>query len=232
MRVIRDAELATWTFVPVSSAEEQVLSSIAATVKPGDKMGYNGRSDDSEGYCAVRLHAGGHQEDIKEGNVTRMGVWMGGIDFVLEGSDVADKQEVGCIRDTCFFGTGGLIYLGSIEVEGKKAIVVTGSYCKLCGAAMIGLLCEWKVCDACSAKCSHQWERGMVHGGSAGDIGVGEYCTICGRGKPRANGEPEPSQLERHLAVEREFGVQIIYKDTGLTPSQIAHLQQMASEDD
>lgn len=230
MRVIRDEESSTWTLVPMEATEEQILISVAATIRPGVKLGYNGRSEDGQGFCKVRLHAGGHQEDIKEEFVTRMGVWMGGIDFVLQGSTEDDKAEVGSIRNACYFGhAGGLFYLGEIEVEGKKAIVVTAGYCKLCGATMTGLRsCEWEVCDNCSAKCHHQWERGMVHGRGL-DIGVGEYCGLCGHIKPETEKE-QKSRLEHHLAAERELGVQIIYKDTGLTPSQVAYLQEVASK--
>lgn len=236
MKVIRDVQSGTWTLVPVESAEEQVLDSIIAAIKPGDKLGYNGRSDDGEeygeSYCKVRLHAGGHQEDVKKGNVTYRGVWVGGIDFVLQGSGRENKLEVGSIRDTCFFGSGGLIYLGSFEVDGKRAIVITASHCKICGGTMVGMVsCEWAVCDNCAAKCTHQWIHGAVHGGGAGDIGFGEYCGLCGRGKPKVGDEPEKSQLEHHLEVERELGIQIIYKDTGLTPRMVAYLQKLASEE-
>src|SRR3989344_726851 len=109
MRVISDEKSGTWTFISVESAEEQVLASVISTLKPGDRLGYNGRSTDENGSRKVHLHAGGCQKDIKRGNITHIGVWVGGIDFVLRGSTKSDDLEVRSIRDTCYFGHGWLI---------------------------------------------------------------------------------------------------------------------------
>lgn len=212
MRVIRDEKLATYTLVPIEQEEEQILASIAATIQTGDKLSYGGRGRDGEDdkFCTVHLH-------------------IGGVELVLGGSTEDDKYEVNGIRNTCYFGSGGLIFLGVVEVDGKKAIVTTAKYCKQCGGAMINCFaCEWGICDACAAKCEHLYERGSIHGPKI-DIGMGEFCGLCGRGKPKAEGEREKSQLEHHLAVERELGVKVIYKNTPLTPSQIDYLQKVAA---
>jgi len=234
MRIIRNERLATYTLVPVESEEQQILASIAAVLKPGDKMSYGGRRRDGDGdeFCAVCLHAGAQTEvqSKTEGRITvTQNVHVGGVELVLRGSTEDDKYEVNGIRNTCFFGSSGLIFLGEVEVDGKQAIITTAKYCKFCGGAMISYLaCEWSICDACAAKCEHEYKRGPVHGPEI-DIGMGEFCRLCGRGKPKAEGEREKSQLEHHLAVEHELGVNLIYKNTSLTPSQIDYLQKVAS---
>ncbi len=63
MKIIRDKQLATLTFVPVETDEEQVIASIAAMLKPEDKLSYGGRGRDGDDdkFCAVYLHAGGRE---------------------------------------------------------------------------------------------------------------------------------------------------------------------------
>lgn len=234
MKIIRDKQLATLTFVPVEVDEEQVIASIAAILKPEDKLSYGGRERDGDDdkFCTVNLHAGAREE--REGktecNVTvTRDVHVGGVKLVLRGSTEEDKHEVGRIRDTCYFGSGGLIFIGETEVDGKKAIVTTAKRCKHCGAGMIRYSdCEWSTCDACAAKCEHNYVRGMIHGGGVGDMGVGEYCDKCGRGKPKAEGERERSVIEHHLAVERELGVNVIYKDGfPINPQQAVEVNRL-----
>lgn len=218
MKVIRDKQLATLTLVPVEADEEQVIASIAAMLKPEDKLSYGGRGRDGDDnkFCIVHLHAGGREEEKREtqGNATTIRtVHVDSVELVLRGSTEEDKHEVGRIRDTCYFGSGGLIFIGETEVGGKKAIITTAERCKLCGAGMIRYLdCEWSICDACAAKCEHNYVRGAIHGGGT-DFGVGEFCDKCGRGKPKAEGEREKSVIEHHLAAEKEPGVNILYKN-------------------
>lgn len=218
MKIIRDKQLATLTFVPVEVDEEQVIASIAAMLKPEDKLSYGGRGRDGDDdkFCTVHLHAGGREEKRSEtsGNVTmHRTVHVDSVELVLRGSTEEDKHEVGCIRDTCYFGSGGLIFIGKTEVDGKKAIITTAKRCKHCGAGMIRYSdCEWSTCDTCAAKCEHNYVRGAIHGGGT-DIGAGEFCDKCGRGKPKAEGEREKSIIEHHLAAEKELGVNVLYKD-------------------
>jgi hypothetical protein len=144
-------------------------------------------------------------------------VHVDGIELILRGSAEEDKNEVGRIRDTCYFGSGSLIFIGETEVNGKKSIVTTSKRCKHCGVKMIQLVaCEWNTCDACAAKCEHHYVKGAVHGGGT-DIGVGKFCDICGRGKPRPEGEREKSIIEHHLEVEKELGIPVFH-DVGETP--------------
>ena len=234
MKIIRDKQLATLTFVPVESAEEQIVASIVAMLKPEDKLSYGGRERDGDDdkFCIIHLHAGAREETQSktEGNITvTRDVHVGGVKLTLVGTTEEDKHEVGRIRDMCYFGSGGLIFIGETEVDGKKTIVTTGLRCRHCGAGMIRYSdCEWKTCDACAAKCEHNYVRGMIHGGGVGDMGVGEYCDKCGRGKPKAEGEREKSKIEHHLAVEKELGVNVIYKDgPPVTPRQAVEVNRL-----
>ena len=217
MKIIRDEKLATLTFIPVEADEEAVIASIAAMLKPEDKLSYGGRSRDRDDnrFCTIRLYAGSRIEPQSEteGLVTvTQDVHIGGVELALRGSTEEDKHEVNFIRDTCYFGSGGLIFISETEVDGKKAIITTAMRCKYCDAGMIHYgACEWRICDACAAKCEHSYVCGAIHGSM--DIGVGEFCNKCGRGKPKAEGEREKSQLEHHLAVEAELGITILYKN-------------------
>jgi len=193
MRIIRNKQLATLTFVPVDVNEEQVINSIVEILKPEDKMSYGGRDQDGndDKFCVVYLHAGSHDEEksVTRGNVTYIRTeYIGGVKLVLRGTTEEDKHEVNRIRDTCFFGSNGLIFIGVTEVDGKKAIVTIGKRCKLCKAGMIRYNdCEWSICDKCAARCEHNYVLGMVHGrGVVGGTGIGFFCDKCGRAKLKA----------------------------------------------
>jgi len=234
MKIIRDKQLATLTFVPVEADEEQVIASIAAMLKPEDKLSYGGRERDGndDKFCIVYLHAGGHEEEQSETNrnvtVCRT-VHVDSVKLTLVGTTEEDKHEVGHIRDTCYFGSGGLIFIGETEVDGKKSIITTAERCKHCGAGMIRYFdYKWSICDACAAKCEHNYVHGAIHGGGT-DIGVGEFCDKCGRGKSKTEGEREKSVIEHHLAVEKELGVNVIYKDEPpVTPRQAVEVGRLA----
>jgi hypothetical protein len=127
----------------------------AAELKPGDKISYGGRKTDVEDdrFCDVYLHVGGHDEEKRETKGFIRTVNVGGITLVLRGTTEEDKREVVQIRNMCFWGSGGLIFIRETRIDCKKAIVTTGKYCKHCGAGMINLTeCEWNTCDACSEK--------------------------------------------------------------------------------
>ena len=233
MKIIRDDQLATLTLIPVEGNEEQIITSIVAILKPEDKLSYGGRGRDGDDdkFCAIYLHAGGRKEKQSEtiGNVTMIHtVHVDSVKLTLIGTTEEDKHEVNRIRNTCYFGSGGLIFIGETEVDGKKAIITTAERCKHCGAGMIYYLdCEWSTCDACVAKCEHNYVRGAIHGGST-DIGIGQFCNKCGRGKPKAEGEREKSVIEHHLAVEKELGVKVIYKDgPPINPRQAVEVNRL-----
>ena len=234
MKIIRDEQLATLTFVPVEADEEQVIASIAAMLKPEDKMSYGGRGQDGDDdkFCIVHLHAGGRKKKRSEtsGNATmHRTVHVDSVELVLRGTTEKDKHEVNRIRDICYFGSSGLIFLGETKVDGKKAIITTAKRCKHCGAGMIRYSdCEWGTCDACAAKCEHNYVRDAIHGGGT-NIGVGEFCDKCGRGKPKVEGERKKTVIEHHLAVERELGANVIYEDgPPFNPRQAVEVGRLA----
>jgi hypothetical protein len=233
MRIIRDQQMGTLTLVPVVPEEEQVVDAIVAKLKPNDKLSYSGRDQDGDDgkFCVVHLHAGGHEEEKVEtiGNTTlHRRVHVGSVELVLCGSTEEDKYQVNGIRNMCFFGTGGLIFLGATEVDGKKSIVTTGKRCKHCDANMaMRHECESETCDACAAKCDHVYKRGMTHGPHDGP-GIGWFCSKCGRGKPLADGEREESAIEQHLKLDKELGIKVIYKGPPFTPQDAVKVARVA----
>jgi hypothetical protein len=103
----------------------------------------------------------------------------------LTATDDVDEEPIRHARDAIYFGGGGLILLGCTESAGVPTLEFAIDRCKHCSKPIVSMFeCEWKTCDACADKCGHEYERGMVHGGKAGAMGVGEFCGKCGRGKP------------------------------------------------
>lgn len=233
MRIIRDGQAATWTFLPVTASEEQAIATVLAMLKPEDKLAYEGRCTDKEDdrFCTIRLSAGVHREERQQvdGFLTIIhDVCVDGAGLFVCGSTEEDKKEVGFVRDTCYWGSSGLIFLGTTQVDDKLAIVTTAKRCKHCNAGMIWYYeCESNTCNACAAKCEHTYVHGVVHGGGV-DIGMGEFCSKCKRGKPRAEGERKKTPIEGHLAVERELGVHVIYPEGLMTPKHVVYARRVA----
>lgn len=232
MRIVRDNENGILTFVPMTLVEMIKVAQVAKTLKPSGKLVYGGveRFDRQGEIKRIRLHIGSKEEEVtthyKEGGSLTRSVHIGGITLGLMGSTEKDRQEVDTIRDLCFFGTGDLVLKGVVRVGWKTSLVVTGSYCKLCHNPMVTPIeCEWKVCDKCTATCDHNYIKGAVHGGGI-DIGLGYFCDKCGRGKALTEIEKHMSVLDHHLAVEKELGVNIFYKNGPFaTPSELAAAQ-------
>ena len=194
MHIIEDDKKGTITLCPTNAEEKRAVIFIAKTVKVGQKLTYNGRGNSPDGSTMVYLHVGGKKKEVikkRRGDVKVIKDKMfGGHRFVLRGTSPEDKNSVAGIRDMCYFATTGLIYLGKAGINGSIAVVFTGGYCKLCKSPMIDIgRCEWKVCEACAAKCDHNYISGFVHGGPAGALATGSYCDKCGRGKPLMEGE-------------------------------------------
>ena len=234
MKIIVDEKKGTFTIVPMTEAEETKISAVLSVLTPDQVLDYQGRSRDPENtkYVQAHFHIGGAKKKVREtkGNITFIGSKMeGGIELTLQGTSDDDKNEVGGIRDVCFFGAAGLIFIESTEVDGKKSMVVTAKKCKHCGANMISLSsCEWSTCSACAEKCEHVYVEGMVHGGGL-DIGVGLFCEKCGRGKPKEPGEREKTVIEQHLDAEKKLGVHVVYKDgPPVNPEQAVQFNRMA----
>jgi hypothetical protein len=197
MKIIRDEQAATWTLVPVEASEEQVITDIIAILKPEDRIFYDGRDQDGDDdkFSVIYLYAGARKEKqdktVNKNIINTRSIYIGGVKLILRGSTKKDKYEVNGIRNTCYFGSGGLIFLGGTEVDGKKAVITTAKRCKHCGAGMIDLVsCEWSTCDACAAKCEHNYDYGFVHGRGR-EIGMDDFCDKCGRVKPPIKEEQE-----------------------------------------
>lgn len=238
MRIIRDEKSKTITLLPMEIEEAETLKLIAEKGKPGEQLRYGGCSSDDPEYkfCIVYLYFGSERKDVVKEETANFklvhrGANVGGIQFALRGTTEQDKYEINGIRNTCYFGSGGLIYLGKVEVDGKVGIVCTAKYCSKCGATMLGRLeCEWNICDDCAKKCRHAYERGAIFGPGV-DIGMGEFCGKCGRARKRGGTvkkDRAKSTTEQHVAVQKELGIPIIYKNTFLTPDQLLYLEKLA----
>jgi hypothetical protein len=233
MRIIRNNEQSTLTLVPTEESQAATVAAMLEVLKPGDKLDYGGRRDatDTEKF-AIHLYAGSRRErqTTTSGNITFTGdVHVGGVHLTLQGDSDDDGLEVRRLRDTCYWGTGGLIFFDAVEVEGVNSLLVTAAQCKLCGGNMLSWHeCHWKMCSACKDKCEHVYSRGMIVGGDAGTMGMGERCEKCGRGKPLEEGERPKTQIEHHLAVSRELGVHVEYKNGPVaTPQQAVQLARL-----
>lgn len=231
MKLIRDEKAATFTLVPVEQSELDLFAQLLPQLKKGDTFTYGGREQDGE-YCKVHFHFGSTPKEkvTTSGSVTfHETVEEGGIHLVIAGSTDDDKGEVGYLRDSCYFGASSPIFLDTVEVDGVKAMVITLKLCKHCQAPMISLCSvEWSTCPACAEKCEHEYEQGLVHGGDAGSGAVGEFCTKCGRSRPRSKGERVKTDAENKVEVEQKLGIQWSYTNTPLTPAQIVAAEKAA----
>lgn len=169
MKVISDKKAGTWTLCPVGPDEEKAINAVIASTKKDQKLKYIGRGKDDEEdkFCVVHFNFGGEKNEK----------------LTVCGTTKDDKYGVNNIRNTCFFGSGGLVFIKETTVDGKPAIVVTALYCKSCGSPIIGMRAEWKICDKCADECDHKYVEGPIHGPRM-DVGTGEFCKICGRVKP------------------------------------------------
>lgn len=214
MKILKNGN-GTLTFVPVSAEETQVITAILSTIAPGAKLAYGGRETESDDatFSTIYLHAGAQEvEDVEiDGNLTvHRTDHVGGVTLALSGSTKDDKYAVNSIRNACFFGSAGLIFLGESTVDDKRSLLVTMMLCSLCEGNMITHLeCQSGVCNACAEKCAHTYERTLFHSEDI-DIGVVNACTKCFRTEPQAEGENPPTLEEHHRAAQEEFGAMLI----------------------
>jgi hypothetical protein len=231
VKIVNNEGQGTFTLVPNTILEQKTLLSMTGLLKPEDKFSYLGRNNDTKGFYAVSLGVGGHYEERTQTNGRSTAKWheyVGGVKLKLRGSTRKDKFTINGIRNKCFFGRCSPIYLGKIEVEGKLSTIITLKRCKHCGANMVDDGCEWGVCEACVSKCEHEYVKGFVHGGAI-DIGAGEYCKKCGRGKPKTPDEREKTLIEHHLAVEKDLGARVLYKDgPAHTPKELVKVARLS----
>lgn len=233
MRITRDKVGGFWTIAALDSGEDAILRPlVAALQKPGTSFLYGGRKDQPDGFVQVVVNAGGTavRKTETEGNGTcTFDAIDGGLTVTLAGTSEDDKHDLFALRDCMFWGSMPLMFMdGSLEGP-LVSFRIPGKKCKLCGTLMVCRgRCEWNTCEACVTKCQHEYEHGIISGGGT-DIGMGEFCKHCGVGKPRAEGEREPSQIEHHLAVQRETGIAICYKDgPPNTPREVVLVERAA----
>ncbi len=129
MKVIPDEKTGTYILVPVEKEEREVLSHLVELLTPGDMMRYvkleRDRITDGTWFESILL-------DVSS------------INLIVKGSTIDDKRKVSHLYWGCTRAYGSLVFLGEIEVKGRKALVVTGGYCKLCGRAMIDFRGGWQ----------------------------------------------------------------------------------------
>lgn len=224
MRLIRDEKAATFTLVPVEQSELDLFARLLPQLKKGDTFTYCGREKDGK-FCKVHFRFGStpREKVTTSGSITfRETIEEGGIHLVIAGSTEDDKGEVYSLRNACYFGSCKPIFIDTVSVDGVKAMVITLKFCKHCQAPMISTgSVEWSTCPACAEKCEHTYEEGLVHGGDAGTGAVGEFCTKCGRGKPRPQGERVKTDAENKVEIEQKLGITWNYTNTPLTAAQI-----------
>lgn len=230
MRIIRNDSEATWTLLPTNLLERLTIYRIVNRLKPNDKIVYGGRNADKKTRETLSLlfFVGSKVIPQTRGRVTT-NVREGGIKFTLKGTSSKDREEIGAIRDTCYFASGGLIFLSLPKVDGRTSILTTATHCKNCGARIIDMdRAEWRICASCVLKCEHQYKEGPTHGGGL-NIGLDSFCLKCGTAKPKQLGERKRSVLEQHLAVEKELGVKIFYTDGPYeTPKDVVQGKRLA----
>lgn len=232
MHIIRDETKQTWAITPVGIQENLLLRLASSRLHQGEKIKYGGMKTNprktNEPITALFFHIGGKlarktaRSRTGKSTITES-THPGSFKLTIKPTNPVDLEELGAMRDVCFFGSGGLIFLEAKKSVWKTSLVTTGRLCKICRKPMISMrACEWGICDEDAQICNHQYERGAIHGGGL-DIGIGEFCTVCGKTKPKTAAEQKMSILDHHLAVEKELGVTIIYKNMGYSrPSDIA----------
>lgn len=216
MKASRNCEKGTLTLQPSTEAETSALREIQASVPPGQLLKYAGRKGaDPNDPTSERM---------------QLSFTLDGGRFDLIATADEDEDPIRYTRDAIFFGGGGLIFLGHQEVDGAPALEFSVAHCKLCSKPLITMSeCEWKTCDECRNDCAHEYETGFVHGGDVGDAAVGEFCSKCGRGKPRPEGARKKSQLENHLEVQRKLGVDMLYENmAGAGPEDVVQAKRLA----
>lgn len=213
MLLTTNPENSTITLTPVEDWENEVLKQIASTTKPNDIFHYGGCNTKEK--FTVKLHFGSERKWVtKVINCVQFETLghIGGTLLELKGSNTESDQKVKSLRDSCYFSRGKPVFIQSNETEGKTTITITLNQCKLCNGPTLSLRgCEWSVCDSCASVCQHNFKRGPVHGGRAGEIAIGEFCSKCGFGNPDYNFNP--NKVERELEVEDETGVKVRWSD-------------------
>ncbi len=193
MKIQLDKIGGLYTFIPTSDHEIKVLSDLRKILKAGDRVAYAGRETDDvidgRTYMALHFYAGAIKTTktiIYQKATVTWPDYVGGVQLILRGSEVEDKNLVCRIRDACYFGSAGIIFHSTMEIDNVTALRFTLMHCKHCGGNMTETLeCEWGVCDVCANKCEHKFTRGFMHSEGIEIINDVIYCETCGRVRPK-----------------------------------------------
>lgn len=229
MRILRNDDAQTWELQPTTPREAEVLTSVLCVLKRGQRMEFHGSRNGGDGHTiAIRFNAGGEPIEVtNRGGWIRYTKYTGGVTWWLE-TTPDNRAELWSIRNTCYIGSGGLIFLKPVKHDREYSLIFTAKYCKLCGAPMLDAgRCEWATCWACVERCDHQWERGAIWGRV--DIGVGFFCGTCGVGKPDDEEANTKTSLDHAVAAEQELGIIVWNKRLGMTASQVKQVLDQAS---
>ena len=187
MKISANYDEGYFNLIPTTDREIELFGEIEKIAKPGMELLYGGASSDNEGFRIPKFNFGGGMVPVveKHGNVTiHKEKLVEGVTISLVGDSEEDKSVANSIRNNTFFGKGFPTLIEVVRVEGVINIRFTSTYCEKCGHPMITFSgIQWAICDACSEKCEHTYEIGPTISGR-GDIGYGEFCSICGRGNP------------------------------------------------
>jgi hypothetical protein len=192
----------------MTRVEGEMLERIAAVVPIGAPFKYTGYAEPTRNDLELSFRFEASQPFSDPTTPPAIS-----LELRVRGDVEDDRKAIRALRDALFCGSGELILLTTGSEAGAWRIVMTAMYCAHCGRAMIDRIsCEWETCNACAARCAHEYERGAVHGGEA-LLEVDEYCTRCGRVK--SSDQPLRPAEELVREAEQELGV-IVLEDTNL----------------
>lgn len=236
MRILRNADQGTYYIVPVSEDEKALTETLLSDIPLLSKLAYAGRTERDGESMRLRFKSDGS------------------ISLEISASDTESEDALSTMRDMCFFGgTGGLIFLSAVSVEGVRALSCTGGFCKLCSKPMIGIsVGEDAVCVTCSeTNCTHEFEPTVFLSPAFGGLVATDACKHCHRMSDesfaRLKSTPKIKRLEDATAFLRDQGIgfdmylggprqplgmsledAVALRDSGTIPE---HLQRMVDND-
>lgn len=164
---------------------------------------------------ATELGYGGRRQDPVRSGFSCPIFEYHGWSLTIIGTSEADARVASQIRDLCYFGSDTKISLIKQETDGRGLILtlMIASPCNGCGQPIVeAFRAEWGFCPTCIEQCDHDWVRGAVHGGTTKDgqgldIGVGQFCSKCGTGRPDDGQKPADKTLAEHHLDAIQAGV-------------------------
>jgi hypothetical protein len=201
MRIIRDEDGGTVMLVPVNDTEREALNGILGHFVSGGRLEYGGKARGSTDEDTVlEFNAGGVRE-------LNGGEFVGGTNLLLRGTEGRDRAVVNTIRNMCYFGAGALFLVGESNQNGERALVCTGGFCRHCEHPIMGLSADSKVCDACAAKCKHEYRSSVGVGFGFSQVVALDICPYCHRASPDSIEQVKRlTVLERFSAAKQGMG--------------------------